>query len=130
MKLSELKEIIKTAMLKEVDELEIDEAKKDEKEADIEVDTETDPEMDTETDPEMDTETDPEMDMGGGDMGGDTSEVLNHLESALEAAKATGDEKLMNQIGNTITFYTRQHVVKEEELFEVKRMKVLAGILK
>jgi hypothetical protein len=64
------------------------------------------------------------------DMGGETSEVLDHLEAALEAAQSMGDEKLINQIGNTITFYTRQHVVKEEELFEVKRMKVLAGILK
>lgn len=125
MKRSELKEIIKAAMLKEADELEIDEAKKDEKEEDIEVDAE-------ETEPEVDLEADPEVDMGGGDMdmGGETSEVLDHLEAALEAAQSTGDEKLINQIGNTITFYTRQHVVKEEELFEVKRMKVLAGILK
>ena len=125
MKKSELKEIIKAAMLKEADELEIDEAKKDEKEEDIEVDAE-------ETEPEVDLEADPEVDMGDGDMdmGGETSEVLDHLEAALEAAQSMGDEKLINQIGNTITFYTRQHVVKEEELFEVKRMKVLAGILK
>ena len=125
MKRSELKEIIKAAMLKEADELEIDEAKKDEKEEDIEVDAE-------ETEPEVDLEADPEVDMGDGsmDMGGETSEVLDHLEAALEAAQSMGDEKLINQIGNTITFYTRQHVVKEEELFEVKRMKVLAGILK
>jgi len=125
MKRSELKEIIKAAMLKEADELEIDEAKKDEKEEDIEVDAE-------ETEPEVDLEADPEVDMGGGDMdmGGETSEVLDHLEAALEAAQSIGDEKLINQIGNTITFYTRQHIVKEEELFEVKRMKVLAGILK
>ena len=125
MKRSELKEIIKAAMLKEADELEIDEAKKDEKEEDIEVNAE-------ETEPEVDLEADPEVDMGDGDMdmGGETSEVLDHLEAALEAAQSMGDEKLINQIGNTITFYTRQHVVKEEELFEVKRMKVLAGILK
>jgi len=61
---------------------------------------------------------------------GDTQDVLTHLESALEAAKAKGDEKLINQIGNTITFFTRQYVVKEEDLFEMKRMKRLAGILK
>lgn len=125
MKRSELKEIIKAAMLKEADELEIDEAKKDEKEEDIEVDAK-------ETEPEVDLEADPEVDMGDGsmDMEGETSEVLDHLEAALEAAQSIGDEKLINQIGNTITFYTRQHIVKEEELFEVKRMKVLAGILK
>ena len=61
---------------------------------------------------------------------GDTKDILTHLESALEAAKAKGDEKLTNQIGNTITFFTRQYVVKEEDLFEMKRMKRLAGILK
>jgi len=61
---------------------------------------------------------------------GDTKDILTHLESALEAAKAKGDEKLINQIGNTITFFTRQYVVKEEDLFEMKRMKRLAGILK
>jgi hypothetical protein len=121
MKRSELKEIIKAAMLKEADELEIDEAKKDEKEDDIEIDP----------------EVDPEVDMGGDDMdmsGGGDSEVLNHLEAALESAQSIGDEKLINQIGNTITFYTRQYVVKnnnmEENLYEIKRMKVLAGILK
>ena len=61
---------------------------------------------------------------------GDTQDILTHLESALEAARAKGDEKLINQIGNTITFFTRQYVVKEEDLFEMKRMKRLAGILK
>ena len=109
MKRSELKEIIKAAMLKEADELEIDEAKKDEKEADIEIDAE-------ETDPEVDPEADPEVDMGDGDMdmGGETSKVLDHLEAALEAAQSIGDEKLINQIGNTITFYTRVHIVGQE----------------
>ena len=32
----------------------------------------------------------------------------------MEAAKKLGDEKLSSQIGNTLTFFTRQHVVKEE----------------
>ena len=56
--------------------------------------------------------------------------ILNSLEAALSSAQELGDEKLMNQIGNTITFFTRQHIVKEEDLFEIKRMKRLAGILK
>ncbi len=56
--------------------------------------------------------------------------ILNSLEAALSSAQELGDEKLMNQIGNTITFFTRQHIVKEEDLFEMKRMKRLAGILK
>ena len=56
--------------------------------------------------------------------------ILNSLEAALSSAQELGDEKLINQIGNTITFFTRQHIVKEEDLFEMKRMKRLAGILK
>ena len=56
--------------------------------------------------------------------------ILNSLEAALSSAQELGDEKLTNQIGNTITFFTRQHIVKEEDLFEIKRMKRLAGILK
>jgi len=61
-----------------------------------------------------------------------------------------GDEKLMDQIGNTITYYTRAHVVaeakdeddvkeemkdkkedvKEELNEEVRRFKKLAGLIK
>ena len=40
------------------------------------------------------------------------SEILTHLNSALEVAKTKGDDKLIDQIGNTITFFTRQYIVK------------------
>lgn len=43
---------------------------------------------------------------------GEAGDVMSHLNQALEAAKALGDEKLIAQLGNTITFVTRQHVVK------------------
>ena len=42
----------------------------------------------------------------------DTAAVLGLLTKAQEEAEALGDEKLMDQIGNTITYYTRAHVVK------------------
>ena len=42
---------------------------------------------------------------------GDEKKVQDSLESALIAAKELGDEKLINQIGNSITFFTRSHVV-------------------
>lgn len=53
-------------------------------------------------------------------------EIQTHLEAALEAARGLGDEKLVDQIGNTITFYTRTHIVgdqnvDESNLFENKR---------
>ena len=55
--------------------------------------------------------------------------------TAIEAAKALGDQKLADQIGNSITFFTRTHVVgkgqvSEEINEETKRMQKLAGIKK
>lgn len=46
------------------------------------------------------------------DLTGIEKETQDNLEAALEAAKKLGDEKLATQIGNTLTFFTKQHVVK------------------
>ena len=40
----------------------------------------------------------------------DVEEVQALLMKAQEAAEALGDEKLQDQIGNTITYFTRAHV--------------------
>ena len=82
-------------------EMALAEAKKDEKEEeDVEIeDTET---VDTE---EMPTEETPQ---------GNPDDILDALKTALDGAKALGDEKLVDQIGNTITFYTRVHIVGQE----------------
>ena len=45
----------------------------------------------------------------------DTVAVLGLLTKAQEEAEKLGDEKLMDQIGNTITYFTRAHVVKSTE---------------
>ena len=37
--------------------------------------------------------------------------VQDSLKSAMDAASALGNEKLADQIGNTITFFTREYVV-------------------
>jgi len=42
----------------------------------------------------------------------DKSGIMGNLEAAIEAARELGDEKLIDQLGNTITFYTRQHIAK------------------
>ena len=42
----------------------------------------------------------------------DTAAVLGLLTKAQEEAVGMGDEVLMDQIGNTITYFTRKHVVK------------------
>lgn len=81
-------------------EEELDEAKKDEETVeDIEV-------TDTE-EFQSDAEMDPTADLSG-----DEKEIMANLETALEFAKQKGDEKLIDQIGNTITFFTRQYIVK------------------
>jgi hypothetical protein len=40
------------------------------------------------------------------------------LTAAIEAAKALGDQKLADQIGNSITFFTRTHVVGQDKVAE------------
>jgi hypothetical protein len=51
---------------------------------------------------------------------GDSKTVQDNLEAALIAAKELGDQKLVDQIGNSITFFTRTHVVgKDENVSEI-----------
>lgn len=96
------------AMLYEADK------EKDDKKTDKEIDAEEEIDI---TD-EFSTE---EPQTGGGinvnqnadaDLTGVEKETQDNLEAALEAAKKLGDEKLATQIGNTLTFFTKQHVVK------------------
>jgi len=125
MKKSELKEMIRLAMLNENPTLEnpVLEADKDEEEVEAE---EVEDEISVED--ELEVEAAPEM-------SGDTAEVQDHLEAALEAAKAMGDEKLATQIKNTQIYLTRSQTVSEEDtveedLYENKRMLKIAGIIK
>ena len=62
---------------------------------------------------EVDSEPTPDVEVSG-----DKKEVQDSLEAALEAAKAMGDQKLVDQIGNSITFFTRTHVVGSGEVAE------------
>ena len=77
---------------------------------------------------------------------GEKKTVQDNLEAALIAAKELGDQKLIDQIGNSITFFTRTHVVGKDdnvnemdidlevqeinESFEKSRMLRIAGIKK
>jgi len=56
----------------------------------------------------VDTEDMPEEEDVVTDKGG----IMSNLEAAMEKARELGDEKLIDQLGNTITFYTRQHISK------------------
>lgn len=87
------------------DEKDLGEAKKDEEEEEIALDAE-----DTETE---DTADDAPADDSMGS-GGSTDEVQRDLTAALNSAKELGDKKLVRQIGNALTYFTRQQISTEE----------------
>ena len=120
----------------------MDEAEED----DINVDVEDNEDINVDIEDEVDiddesskSEIEVDSELVGEDS--DVAAILGLLTKAQSEAKALGDEKLMDQIGNTITYYTRAHVVatNEVELEEVKkedldeslsRFKKLAGLIK
>ena len=118
--------------MKEAEEVDVEDNE------DINVDIEDEVNIDDESD-KSEIEVDSEL---AGESS-DTAAVLGLLTKAQEKASAMGDEKLMDQIGNTITYYTRAHVVastneevseevNEEEVIneEVNRFRKLAGLIK
>lgn len=66
-----------------------------------------------------------------------TRKILDSLETLRGQAEEFGDQKFITQVGNTITFFTRDFVVagdeptkaKVDESLEILRMKKLAGLL-
>jgi len=84
-------------------------------EEDVDVDVEKDVDVDVEDEVDVDDESvesdiEVKTEVPGEDA--DTSAVLGLLTKAQEEASGMGDEVLMDQIGNTITYFTRKHVVK------------------
>ena len=106
---SQLKEKIREEILSALNEEEdyeredfempIDEAKKDE-EVDAEVDVAVE-------EPAMDAAPAPSQGLSA-----EEQEIQNSLKIAYDSAAAIGDQKLADQIGNSITFFTRTHVVE------------------
>ena len=97
---SDLKAKIREEILSALNEEEaIDEAKKDE-EVDAEVDVAVE-------EPAMDAA--PDQSQG---LTAEEQEIQNSLKIAYDNAASIGDQKLADQIGNSITFFTRTHVVE------------------
>jgi len=97
---SDLKAKIREEILSALNEEEaIDEAKKDE-EVDAEVDVAVE-------EPAMDAE--PAQSQG---LTAEEQEIQNSLKIAYDNAASIGDQKLADQIGNSITFFTGTHVVE------------------
>jgi|TARA_R110000824_G_scaffold147107_1_gene316487 hypothetical protein len=156
MKKSELKEMIKSSFLSEGDKYyEEDDIQSEAEEVDVEdnEDVDIDIEKDVKIDDE-EAESDIEVKSEIPGESEDVAAILGLLTKAQEEASNLGDEKLMDQIGNTITYYTRAHVVaemaddkydegledieemvddeevKEELNEELQRFRKLAGLIK
>jgi hypothetical protein len=82
-----------------MEDMPIDEAKGDEEEAPAEE------EMDAEVN--VDVEATPAQGLSA-----EEQEIQNSLKIAYDNAAAIGDQKLADQIGNSITFFTRTHIVE------------------
>jgi len=114
MKKSELKEMIKMALsegdnyyedsMDEAEEVDVEDNEK------VDVDIEKDVEIDDES---VETDIDVKGSMPGEDE--DEIAVQSLLMKAQEEAEKLGDEKLTDQIGNTITYFTRAHVAIVDE---------------
>ena len=120
------KEDVKEAALRKAIQNEITSILREAEDEEVDVDTEEDVDVDVEKDVNVDVEDEVDIDdesaeseievdseLAGEDA--DTAAVLGLLTKAQEEAESLGDEKLMDQIGNTITYYTRAHVVKSGE---------------
>jgi hypothetical protein len=101
------------------DEIGLNEAKGDEEVTD-DVTTDDATVDDTET---IDTTTTTEVNP-------DVKAVQDSLTQAQAAAQKLGDPKLTDQIGNTITFFTRNHVVEKGAVAEVKTAESKTNIQK
>ena len=118
MKVSELKAKIREdilAVLSEADEVneaeeDVDVDIEDEVEADVDVDVKDTVDVDAEGD---DIEISKKAVKAKVEVGLSPEEeiVQDSLKAAMDAAVALGNDKLADQIGNTITFFTREYVV-------------------
>jgi len=99
---SEEDELTPEEMMGDIEDMEdmpLDEAKGDEEEAPAEE------EMDAEVN--VDVEAAPAQGLSA-----EEQEIQNSLKVAYDNAVAVGDQKLADQIGNSITFFTRTHIVE------------------
>ena len=118
MKISELKAKIREDILSTL--AEADEVTEAEEDVDVDIDDEV------EADVNVDVEDEVNVDAEGDDieiekpavkakvqvgLSPEETIVQDSLKAAMDAADAIGNDKLADQIGNTITFFTREYVV-------------------
>ena len=64
--------------------------------------------------PDLDGDGEPDFSDEAG-LSDEETEIQNSLKAAYDNAISIGDQKLANQISNTITFFTRAHVVPRKQ---------------
>jgi len=87
------------------------EAKKDKKEDEPADDADLDLDMEIDAEPETDASEDG-LSMAAAGATGDSKELINHLMTSLDTAKAMGNEKLTTQILNTLKFAIDQSMAQ------------------
>ena len=108
MKVSELKAKIKEDIISLLQEDEVEyetPLEEEEAEEEVDVDVEIEDEIDIE-EPSLDAE------VAQSGLSSNEKEIQDALKLAYDNAVAMGDDKLADQIGNSITFFTRTHVVE------------------
>ena len=100
-KLAKLKKDFKRDVVKEAEEVDVEDNE------DIDIDIEDTVDIDDE-----ETESDIEIKTSVPGESTDVEAVQGLLTKAQAEAEKLGDDKLLDQIGNTITYFTRSHVVK------------------
>ena len=110
-KLAKLKKDFKRDVIKEAEGLDVEDNE------DIDIDIEDTVDIDDE-----ETESDIEIKTSVPGEDTDVEAVQGLLTKAQAEAAKLGDDKLLDQIGNTITYFTRAHVVKSanEELEDIE----------
>ena len=96
-----------------LDEVEVTEEEVTEMEDEITEAEEEEEEVEAEEEVEVEAEETDDVGIDAPEMEGDEGEILSHLMKALGMAKSMDDEKLTKQIGNTVTFLTRQYISGE-----------------
>jgi len=110
-----LKDKIKELVYKSLDEAK----KKKKKDEDVAPQEDIDLEMDAETSPDMAPEDTMSPEVSAEvDIDPKVKAIQDALNKALANAKALNDEKLINQIGNTITMLVRTQVVGQQAVAE------------
>ena len=117
MKVSELKAKIRETILSELsEESQYNASIYSEAEEDVDVDVDVEDEVTVDVEPdEIDIEkpaVKTTVDVG---LSPEEEVIQDSLKAAMDSANALGNDKLADQIGNTITFFTREYVVGRDD---------------